>query len=261
MQYKSTLLGMAHPMHTLTTLALVLPLLSSLSVTTSMDRQNYGYSMKNIPIPSEKDFKIEFLNSIHSLDRRMRWRASFYLNPQAVKNSKETYGLNTSSTPPFVKELKSFQDGLCDIARKLKFRSIHEQFQKKLKDDLKNIQNEKKVIVAADKSHNFYKMDTNKYKELLTNNITKDYKKADEKTIKDISKNDKEVAAMLEVDDRMFCTSKRDSFITIKDHKQNFMNNTKCRLINPTKSELGLVSKQMLAQIISTVKQKSHLQQ
>jgi hypothetical protein len=39
------------------------------------------------------------------------------------------------------------------------------------------------------------------------------------------------------------------------------MNNTKCRLINPTKSELGLVSKQMLAKIVSTVKSKSQLQQ
>ena len=39
------------------------------------------------------------------------------------------------------------------------------------------------------------------------------------------------------------------------------MNNTKCRLINPTKSELGRVSKQMLAKIISTVKSKSQLQQ
>ena len=46
--------GMTQAMHTLTTLALVFSLLSSLSVTTSMDRQNYGYSMKNIPTPSEK---------------------------------------------------------------------------------------------------------------------------------------------------------------------------------------------------------------
>ena len=217
--------------------------------------------MKNIPIPSEKDFKIEFLNSIHSLDNRMRWRALHYLNPQTVKNTKETYGLNTSSTPPFIKELKSFQAGLCDIARNLKFRKVRENFQKKLKDDLKDIKNEKHVIVAADKSRNFYKMETDKYKELLENNITKDYKKADEKTIKDITKNDKQVAAILEVDDRMFCTTKRDSYITIKDHKQNFMNNTKCRLINPTKSELGRVSKQMLAQIVSDVKSKSQLLQ
>ena len=217
--------------------------------------------MKNIPLPSEKNFKIELLNSIHSLDSRMRWRAFHYLNPQAPKNGKETYGLNTSNTPPPIKELKTFQTGLCDIAKNLKFRNIKETFQKKLKDDLKDIQNEKKVIVAADKSRNFYKMEKVKYSELLGNSITKDYKIAEEETIKDIEKNDKQVAASLEVEERMFRTSKRDAFITIKDHKPNFVNNTKCRLINPTKSELGRVSKQMLAQIVSTVKRKSQLQQ
>ena len=39
------------------------------------------------------------------------------------------------------------------------------------------------------------------------------------------------------------------------------LQHTKCRLINPTKSELGRVSKQMLAEIISTVKRKSQIQQ
>ena len=69
------------------------------------------------------------------------------------------------------------------------------------------------------------------------------------------------MAKELEVEDRLYCTSKRDSFITIKDHKPNYMNNPKCRLLNPCKSELGKVSKQMLAKIVSVVKEKSHLQQ
>ena len=88
-------------------------------------------------------------------------------------------------------------------------------------------------------------MEKENYKELLNNNITKHYKKTDAKTVDDISKNDKKVAVKLEVADRMYCTSKRDCFITVKDHKQNFRNNTKCRLINPCKSELGKASKQM----------------
>ena len=58
-------------------------------------------------------------------------------------------------------------------------------------------------------------------------------------------KNDKKVATELEIDDRMYCTAKRDTFITLKDHKRQFMNNPKFRVINPTKSELGKVSKQM----------------
>mgnify|MGYP007114517358 CR=1 FL=1 len=112
------------------------------------------------------------------------------------------------------------------MARNLQFRDVKEQFQKRLKDDLKNIRHEKKVIVAADKTRNFYKMEKERYKELLNNNITKDYKKANDNVTKEISKNDKKVAAKLEIADRLYCTSKRDSFITIKDHKENFMNNT-----------------------------------
>ena len=99
------------------------------------------------------------------------------------------------------------------------------------------------------------------YEDFLNNNITKEYKKVDEKVIKEITKNDKAVATKLEIDDRVHCTTKRDTFITLKDHKQQFMNNPKFRVINPTKSELGKVSKQMLTKIISAVKTKSQLLQ
>ena len=110
------------------------------------------------------------------------------------------------------------------------------------------------MFVAADKTRNFYKMEKDAYQELLNKNITKDYKKSDDSVIDDIAKDDKKIADKLEVADRMYRTSKRDSFITIKDHKQNYINNTKCRLINPCKSEMGKV-------IIAAVKHKSQLQQ
>ena len=41
----------------------------------------------------------------------------------------------------------------------------------------------------------------------------------------------------LDLDDRMFITTERQAFITLKDHKENFINNPKCRLLNPSKSE------------------------
>ena len=37
-----------------------------------------------------------------------------------------------------------------------------------------------------------------------------------------------------------------DYFITIKDHKENFLNHPKVRLINPAKNELGRISKVIL---------------
>ena len=164
-----------------------------------MDHHNFGYSMKNVPIPSEEEFKLEFLNSIHSFDSRMRWRAHFFLNPHLSGNSKETFGLKTSKIPPTVQELRPLQNGLIEIARNLKFREVHNQLQNKLKDDLKDIKTEEKVIVAADKTRNYYKIEREKYKELLNNNLTKDYKKADDKLVDKITKEDKDMAVKLEV--------------------------------------------------------------
>ena len=36
---------------------------------------------------------------------------------------------------------------------------------------------------------------------------------------------------------------------TIKDHKPGFMDNPQCRLLNPSKSELGRAAKQILTRI------------
>ena len=165
---------MAPNMYTRNPVALVLILLSSLCVVSRMDHHNFDYSMKCVPIPSEEQYKLDFLDSIHKLDIRMRWRAFHFLNPNQTRNRKETYGLNTSTAPPVIKELKSFQEGMAEIAKNLKFRKVRSQFQNKLKDDLKDIRREDRVIVAADKTRNHYKMDKQQYKDLLNNNITKD---------------------------------------------------------------------------------------
>ena len=57
----------------------------------------------------------------------------------------------------------------------------------------------------------------------------------------------------LKEDDSRSCLETQ-ACITIKDHKENYQNDTKCRLINPTKPELGKISKQKLAKIVEKVK-------
>ena len=49
--------------------------------------------------------------------------------------------------------------------------------------------------------------------------------------------------------DRMDINAEPNCFITIKDHKENFLNNPKVRLINPAKNELGRISKTILDNI------------
>ena len=48
---------------------------------------------------------------------------------------------------------------------------------------------------------------------------------------------------------RMFINGKNNCFITPKDHKANFLNNPKTRLLNPAKNELGRISKATLDKI------------
>ena len=43
--------------------------------------------------------------------------------------------------------------------------------------------------------------------------------------------------------------AERPAFISLKDHKENFKHDTKCRLINPSKGEMGIVGKRSLEEI------------
>ena len=54
---------------------------------------------------------------------------------------------------------------------------------------------------------------------------------------------------------------KREAFISLKDHKENFENNPKCRLINPAKSESGKLSKIILDKINSNLRKILNLNQ
>ena len=51
------------------------------------------------------------------------------------------------------------------------------------------------------------------------------------------------IAQDLKIDERIEQCNQKESFITLKDHKENFKNNSKRRLINPAKGEIGIVSK------------------
>ena len=54
----------------------------------------------------------------------------------------------------------------------------------------------------------------------------------------------------------MECYAKRPAFITLKDQEGNYKTNQKCRLINHSKSEMSIVSKKYLENIISRLNSK-----
>ena len=61
--------------------------------------------------------------------------------------------------------------------KNIEFLNQRNDFQDKLKTEEEAIKNEDKLMVAADKTTNFYKVDPEKYQELLEKEVTNDYKK------------------------------------------------------------------------------------
>ena len=66
-----------------------------------------------------------------------------------------------------------------------------------------------KLLVPADKTSNFYRMDTQSYTDLLQKNVTKIYKKVPPTIINSIEVEAKAIAKKLHLDDRINTTAKR----------------------------------------------------
>ena len=93
------------------------------------------------------------------------------------------------------------------------------------------------------------------------NSITSTYKKANKNIKKQITMARKNLMRDKELIKRMERNEEGNSFITIKDHKENFDNHPTVRLINPAKYELGRISKLILDKINKKISQKFELNQ
>ena len=154
-----------------------------------------------------------------------------------------------------------FEDEMYKLTKNLEFRYHTDTFQQNLNENCNKIKRENKMIIPADKTTNYYLVDKNEYINLRTQNITKEYKKTGDEPFEEAKKDDLKIATELNIADRVHETMKQDCFITLKIHKPNFHNNPKCRLLNPTKTNLGRVAKQKLELIVKNVKEKSKLKQ
>ena len=214
-----------------------------------MEKVNFGYSMKNIPIPPRSGYTQRLIEMTEKLTQRMRWKAYFFLNPDKKPKQTETFGFKTRNMAPHIKELTNFEQDMTQLIQNIKFKPHNNPLQTKLKQDTNQIKTGNKVLVKADKTTNFYKLDSNDYNKLLHENITKTYKKAEESIPNKITKKDKATAQRLGLENKVEKLAEKQAFITLKDHKDNFQNHPTCRLINPTKSEIGKISKTILTNI------------
>ena len=233
------------------------------SLDVAMEKKNFGMSEKNIPLSMKEEHNLQTISKSERLVERMRWAAHIFLNPQENGRQKDTFGLKSQKPAPSVPELKGFEEGLYGLVAGIKYKEgkSKSSFQCKLNNELKDIRKEKRVFVAADKSSNFYKMTPETYNGLLEKAVHKDFKKAKEGEEEKITLEAKEAATKLEIGNRVFKTEMKSAKVTIKDHKEDFMNRPQTRLINPTKSNLGRVSKWKVEKLNQQLRSKTRLQQ
>ena len=224
-------------------------------------RKPINYSTKNIPLTSEKAYKKLLVEKIELLIKRIRWKAFFFDNPSNDEESVQKYGFKSRSSPAQHKDLIKFEEDLLALAKNVKFSKTTNKFQQNLMKDIKSIKNSEKAYVFADKTRNLYEMDKISHKKLMMENITKTYKKCDSDTYDLINNEAKKFAKSFNVDDRAECMAPSNAFITLKDHKDNFDKNPKCRLINPAKSEMGRISKSFIESANRIIREKSGLLQ
>ena len=94
-----------------------------------------------------------------------------------------------------------------------------------------------------------YKLTKDDNNHLLDNAVITTYKKAT-KGIEDIvNKEGIKYAKGADIFDRMEINGTSNCFITLKDHKENFVNHPTTRLINPAQNEIGRISKSILDKI------------
>ena len=214
-----------------------------------MEKINFEYSTKNIPIPSERSYKLKLVEKIEMVVKKMRWKALCINNKnEKVKN---TYGLKSFNCPPQVKELIPFENDLIDLVRKIKFNNYkkNNNFQSMLRKDISEIKSSSKTLTPADKTSNMYRLTKDEHDKLVSNAITTTYKKAGNRIKNVINKEGKVLAEKAGVVNKMEINGTSNCFITLKDHKEHFMNKPTVRLINPAKNEIGRISKGILDEI------------
>ena len=174
----------------------------------------------------------------------MQWKTYFYLNPLELHEEQGKSGIQMKSlkTPPSNKMLDTFYEELFKLIEKIKFKKQKINFPVKMEKAIKEMKKSEKIWVKADKSRNIYKISPLE-NDRISHKITDDNKIDYNNTITQINSDIAQFACKLYMKARLGKLKENCACILFKDHKQNFHNKKQKRLINPNKTELGLVSK------------------
>ena len=95
----------------------------------SMEKTNYGYSLKNIPVPSKRSYNLKLIEKIESVIKQMRWKTYFFLNGgKCQSDNKNTFEVRSRYHRPQSLELEKFEKDLFSIINSIKFSKYKNDF-------------------------------------------------------------------------------------------------------------------------------------
>ena len=155
--------------------------------------------MKNIPIPPKQHYLKSMMEKVESFITRLRWKAYFFdKKERPVSNT--NFDFKSNFTTPHYELLLPFESDLYDMIRSIKFKPVRSDFQKKLADDINNIKSFENLVIFVDKITNVYEMTSKQNKTILTNNVTKIYRKAERGTQLNMDREAKTISKTLQLE-------------------------------------------------------------
>ena len=184
-----------------------------------MVKVNLGYSIKNIPIPSQKSYLLQLMDKIEMMIKRMRRKAIHFSDNEDYINKTEWYGLKSLNSPRTKKEITPFENEFVSLIKNIKFRKVRNDFQDQLQQDLKRTKASNKTTTFADKTANIYRLTKEEYDQILNDSITATYKKVSHSIKKKINAAGKQVLRNNKVLKRLQ-TNKENKLLHITERPQ-----------------------------------------
>ena len=120
---------------------------------------------------------------------------------------------------------------------------------------------ESKILTFVKDTTNLYKLEKEEYKKLLKDSIITIYKKVNKNINKQINLEDKNIIKDKTIANKILVNEQNECFKSPKDHKPNFTENPKTRLINQAKIEIDRLSKSILGKTNSKLRNTTTLNQ
>ena len=105
----------------------------------------FSYSLKNIPVYSNKSYTLKIFDQTAKFINIMRWKVFYFENKNTNDDTTtfdstlkdiDIYGSKRSA--PVMEKLKAFETDLFDLIKSIKFTDYKSELQQKLQNDIKN---------------------------------------------------------------------------------------------------------------------------